>query len=51
VLLEEFVKQHRVHCFIADSVELALFIFSDQVRIDLGYIFGDQAELWNSVRV
>ncbi len=44
VLFEELVEQHRVHRFVADSVDLAAFIADHQVRINLGDFLGDQTK-------
>ena len=49
--LQELIEQHRVHRFIADGVRLALDVAGDKVRINPGYIFGDQAELRDTGRI
>jgi hypothetical protein len=45
VLFEELVEQHRIHGVVAHGVDLALGVAHHQVRVHLGYLFGNQTEL------
>src|SRR5882724_416409 len=51
VLFEEFIEQHRVHCFVAYRVGLALFVEYHQVRIYLCHVLGQQTKLRGSLWV
>ena len=51
MFFEEFVEQHRIHCFVADSIRLAFFIADDQIWINLRHIFSDQPNCGDRVRV
>src|SRR6266516_4076692 len=42
VFLQKLIQQHRVHCFIADGVDLAVIIAYHQVRIYLCYFFSNR---------
>ncbi len=45
VLFEKLIEQHRVHCFVAHGVNLALRVFDDQIGIDLFNVLSHQAKL------
>src|SRR6266542_3095707 len=45
VLFQELVEQHRVHCFVADGVNLVLIVTHHEVRVHFGYFFGNQSKL------
>src|SRR6266853_2760801 len=48
MLFEKLVEQHRVHCFIADGVEVPLSVMGHQVGVHLRHLLGYQAELWDA---
>ncbi len=51
VLFQELVEQHRVHCFVAYSVYLAICIAHHQVGVHLLYLLRDQAELRDAIGI
>ena len=51
IFLQELVKQHRVHCFVANGVRLALSIAHDQIGVHLLHLLGDKAKLRNGIRI
>ncbi len=51
VLFKELVKQHRVYCLVADSVDFAFGIASYQIRIHFCDVLGHQAKLRDAVGI
>src|SRR4029077_6390022 len=45
MLLDEFVKQHRVYFFVTDAEWLAFFVRHNEVGINFRHFLGDQSEL------
>src|SRR5436190_15380925 len=45
VLLQKFVKQHRVHLVVAHAVGFSFFIAHHQVSVHLFHLFGHKSEL------
>src|SRR5437899_7676810 len=51
MLFEKFVKQHRVHCFVAHAVRSSLIVTGHEIRIYLFYFLCHKTELWNALGV
>src|SRR6476659_2332048 len=49
--LKELIEQHRVDCFVANGVRLAMFVTRYQVGSDLSHILCDEAKLRNTLRI
>jgi len=49
MLFEEFIEQHRVHCVVADGLEVAIVIAFDQIRSCLLHFLSDKAKLRNTI--
>src|SRR5437016_284462 len=48
-LFEELVEQHRIHSFVAHSVNFPLCVAGHQIRIHFFHFFGHEAELRDAV--
>ena len=51
MLFKELIEQHRVHRFVTDNVRLALIVASDEIRIHLFHLPGDQAKLRDALGI
>ena len=45
VLFEKLVEKHRVHCVLANAVDLAILVANYEVWIDCSDLFGQQPKL------
>jgi predicted xylose isomerase-like sugar epimerase len=51
MFLEEFIKQHRVHRFVANGERLALLIASHLIGVHLFHLLSNEAELRDAIGV
>ena len=51
MLFQKLIEQHRIHCFVANGIDLAIVVANNQVGVHLLNLLGYEAELRDAIRI